>query len=220
MDLLLAERLLLISLDPRSGKPRAHPPAALQPALSGALVMDLVSRGAAQLHEGRVVPGGPVGDPLLDETLRRIAAKRRPRRLKSCVRRVGDPRKQLLSRLVERGVLAERPYRIPWLFPSSRYELVVHEALDESVAPLRALLMGRPHNPTPDETALVALVSVTGLVGSIVPRPYLRDARRRAKALAKGDVGGQAVSEIVTESEAAAMAVIIAATTSSTVINP
>jgi hypothetical protein len=219
MDLLLAERLLLISLDPRTGKVNSKPPAALAPALAGALVMDLISRGAAQLEGGLVVPSRPVDDALLDETLGRIAAKRRPRRLKYWVRALRDPRKQLLGRLVERGVLAERPYRILWLFPSTRYELVVHEALEETTAPLRSFLMGLPETPTPEVAALVALVSVTGLVGSIVPRPHLRDARRRAKAVAKGHVGGQAVSEIVSESQAAVIAVITGNAAASTVIN-
>lgn len=218
MDLLLAERLLLISLDPRTGKTRANPSNALPRALAGALVMDLVFRDAARLQDGRLVSVRPPGDPLLDETLARIGAKRRPRKLKYWVRTLRDPRKQLLSRLVEREVLVERPHKILWLFPSTRHELAAHEALDETVLPLRAMLLGRPSNPTAEDTALAALVSVTGLVRAVVPAPYVREARRRAKAIAKGELAGQAVSEVVRESEAAVMAVITAAS-ASTVIN-
>lgn len=139
------------------------------------------------------MPVRAVGDPLLDATLGRIGAKRRPRRLKYWV-----------------SALVERRGKVLWLFRTTRYEIVVHAALDETVGPLREVLLGRLSTVTPEVTALVALVSVTGLVDRIVPAPYVREARRRAKAIAKGDLGGQAVSEVVDEA-LAAIAVVIAA---------
>lgn len=222
VDLLLAERFLLISLNPRTGKTDAYPALALRLALAGALVMDLLFRGVAELQGDRVVPVRPAaGDPLLDQTLGRIAVSRRPRTLKHWVRAIGDPRRQLLARLVERGVLAERRHRVMGLFPTTRHVLVVPAALEETVAPLRAVLTGQPWNATPAMLALVSLVSVTGLVGRIVPSPYLKDARRRAKAIARGDLGGQAVSDAVRQSQAAVnasvMAAISAGTTSATI---
>ena len=210
MDLLLAERLLLISLDPRTGKTTSRPSQALHLALAGALVMDLLLLGRARLENGRVVALGPTGDLLLDQTLNRIVTDRRPRTLKHWIRALGDPRRQLLGRLVERGVLVEQPHRVLGVFPSPRHLLVQPAALQETVGPLRAALTGETPDLTPGVAALAALVSVTGLVGRVVPPECQKEARRRAKAIAQGDLGSQAVSAVLREAQAAVTASVAA----------
>lgn len=86
MELLLAERLSLAALDPKSGRTSYKRATSLAPALAGPLLMDLLFRDAAVLRDGRL----------------------------DWVRALGDPRKKLLARLVERGVPAERAYRVLW----------------------------------------------------------------------------------------------------------
>lgn len=219
MDLLLAERLLLVALDPRTGKVRSSPSSALPLALAGSLVMDLLLRGGAQLQPpARVVPVRPVGDPLLDQTLSRIGAGRRPRSMTHWVRALGDPRRLLLRRLVERGVLAERPHRVLGLFPTRRHALIQPAALAETVAPLQTVLIGQSPTVTPGVAALASLISVTGLEARVVPPEYLRDARRRAKSIARGDLGSQAVSAVLRDAQAAMNAALLA-NLSATAIN-
>lgn len=204
MDLLLAERLLLISIDPRTGKPHSYPGMALSPALSGALLVDVLQRGAARMEGDRIIPVCPTGDPLLDQTLSTLASNRRTRTLTYWVRNLFDRRRDLLDRLVQRGLLAEQREKVLGLFPKTRYMLIAPAAYEETAAPLRQVLLGQTWSIPFQAGVLAALVGVTGLASFVVPPPFQPEADQRARGMAKGDPAAQAVTAAIREMQAGA----------------
>jgi hypothetical protein len=211
---LLSEELLLVAFMPEKGRASAHPGGALDFGLAGGVVMDLVLREAVRLEGKKLVAADPrpQGDDVLDNAVVRIRSSQRPRDPKHWVVQLGRARlkDQLLHRLVGRAVLGEREERVLGLFRTTR-----HELLDP--AP-RAALLERVERALLGEgdldarlASLVSLVSACGLVDRLVAVDRRRDARQRARAIAAGDVGGQAVSSAIRAAQDATTAAVMAA---------
>lgn len=209
MDLLLAERLLLLSLDPRTGKPYSYPRVALPLALSSASLAELVSRGAARMEGDRLVAVHWTGDPLLDQILGLMGVKRQAPTFTYWVSSLGDYRKYLLRRLVERGVLAERQQKVLGIFSTTRHVLVAPAALEETAAPLRQVLLGQTRGIPFQVGVLAALAGVTGLASRVVPPPFQQEAAGRAQAIARCDPAAQAVTTLILQMRTAATAAAV-----------
>ena len=82
--MLIAEKLLLLALDPETGRPPVGKRSALSAGLCGALASELVLRGAVELRAGRmvVVDHRPTGDDLLDRVVGLLAGEGGGRRVK------------------------------------------------------------------------------------------------------------------------------------------
>lgn len=219
MDRPLAERLLLIAFDADRGKAAARPTLALPFALAGAVVMDLLLGRGSHLVEGKVMAGADTGDPVLDYALSRIRADSKARDVRYWVKKLAgrsiNLQGRLLDRLVDARILEERDARILG-FKVKRYRLTDRGAQDQAVACVHDGLVGDPPSDQTTE-ALVALVNAAGLVDRIVAKDERAMARQRARAIAKDDLAGKAVTSAVKEVEAAVMAGVIAAVAASSV---
>ena len=214
MESLIAEDLLLVLLDPESGKLRHT--TYLDAGLGGALLMELAMLDAVQVEKGaglwakarvRPVAGtAALTDPVLHEAMLEVAAKVRTAQV--LVGRLGRRRRDVvMSRLEQRGVLRSRSDSVLGIFPRSRWE-----ALDDRRAqePRRrateALVLGvQPDDRT---AALVALLSSLGLAAKVVEHDGLSagEVKRRAKEIADGDWAAKAVKDAVAAAQAAVAA--------------
>lgn len=109
-DLLLAEELLLLSLDDEKGSDQTW--SSIDGGLAGALLLELTEAGALRLEDDKLVPGASVpADPLLVEALEVVRSSEKPRDAKHWVTKLPGQlkplRRRLAERLVERGILAE-----------------------------------------------------------------------------------------------------------------
>ncbi|KAE8762779.1 GOLPH3/VPS74 family protein [Georgenia thermotolerans] len=197
--MLLAEDLLLLLTDDASGRPVLDG-TRLDLVLAGAVVLELAVVGRADVtgpgepvRAGRLVARdpSPTGDQVLDEALRRIAA-RRPSKPETVLPGLAKQlRPALLARLTERGILRAEEGRVLGIFPTrawpatdSSHEDGVRRGLHE------VLVVGRA--PAPREAALISLLDAAGqvpkvLAGSGVDR---RELRRRARDIAAGEFAG------------------------------
>lgn len=110
-DLLLAEELLLLSLDDEKGSGQTW--SSVDGGLAGALLLELTEDGALRLDEDdKLAPGGAVpADPLLVEALEAVRSADKPRDAKHWVSKLSGElkplRRRLAERLVELGILGE-----------------------------------------------------------------------------------------------------------------
>jgi hypothetical protein len=124
-DLLLAEELLLLSLDDEKGSDFTW--SGLDPGLAGALLIELTEMGALRVDgEGNLVAGGPrPGDALLAEALDVVTSSDRPRGAKHWVDRLPGKlkplRRRIAERLVDRGILGEERREVLGMTMSHRY---------------------------------------------------------------------------------------------------
>lgn len=186
---LIAEDLLLLLLDDRTGEPvTSH----LDLALGAALLADLDLAGAVRVVDRErwwqsarveVHPDARVDDPVLVEALRRTAAHTLSPDL--LVRALAHrARHALAERLVHRGVLTRVDDRVLGLLPRSRWP----EADGRHEAAVRERILGvlvQDLRPEPRTAALIALLT---RVDRLPPAPdgagvSRREVRRRARAI-------------------------------------
>jgi hypothetical protein len=219
--MLIAEDLLLLLTDDVSGKTTVDAQR-LGLALAGAVLVELVlADRVAVTDEGRwgsgsrvaLVSAAPLGDPVLDEAIRRIAGRRQPIGAQSLLTTLGKGLPdELRHRLVARGILRAEEGRVLGIFPTrawpaadSTHEAGVRKALWDVV------VVGR--TPTDREVCLVSLLHAVDQV----PRQFAtegmtaRQLRSRAKALSEGNVGGEAVRRAIDAANAAIAAAVMAA---------
>lgn len=224
--MLVAEDLLILLTHEGTGRHLVGAPA-LDLGLAGGVLAELVMLGAVEVtrpggptRAGLLVARrrGPLGDPVLDEALRRVEARgaRRPqdvlsplsRRLRLLeARGACKPqdalapvsrglRRELLGRLVARGVLRAEEGRVLGIVPVRRWPAVDGARAHGLRAGLRdVLVVGR--TPTPREAALVGLLSGVGAVPKVVTGAPARELRRRARAIAADEFAGAAVGRAV-----------------------
>ena len=214
METLISEDLLLLLLDDDSGKLTltAYP----QPALGGALLIELAVMGAVEVEEKagiwksakvRAVPGAEPEDPVLRAGYDLVAEKERG--AQDLVDRLGKGLKERLGdRLVDRGILERRDDKVLGLFPSTRWPAAdtTHEQ-DLRLRLTAALVQGA--DPDDRTGALVALLSAIDKAHKVVDHQGLskRDVRKRAKEISEGAWAAQAVRDAITASVAAVAAV-------------
>jgi hypothetical protein len=200
--MILADDLLLLLTDDRSGRP-AESGVRLENVVAGAVLTELlllsrvrVTGPGESVRAGRVVvqDASPVGDALLDEALRRIASgtPKAPHTLLAHLR--PGLLEGVRARLVERGVLRVEDGKAFGLFPrtswpaeDSTHETQLRERLREVLA------LGR--EPGEREAGVIALVHAVNRVQNVLGDLGVPggEVRARASAIAQRHVGGDAV---------------------------
>ncbi|MFF0264244.1 GPP34 family phosphoprotein [Kribbella sp. NPDC004536] len=213
--MLIAEDLLLLLYDDRTGKPIAGSPG-LDFALAGAVLIELTLQQKLDVTtNGRlqVLNGAPTGDPILDERLAYVANRpgKKPKdQIKPLSKHLRD---QLLSRLAQKGVLEAEQGKVLGLFPVTRWPAKDARHELEVRAQLESVLT---HGLAPDQrtAALIALVSALNIVPKVVTDAVdNRALKRRAKEIADSDWAAAAVKKAVAEMQAAITAAIVVSAT-------
>ncbi|MEU0765235.1 GPP34 family phosphoprotein, partial [Streptomyces microflavus] len=163
--LTLADELVLLAYDDtgvnRLGRPH------LDYGLSGAVLLELALAGRVEVADDRlaVTDPTPVGRPVLDDALARVAADGKRRRPKDWISRLakGLP-DRVLSGLVDTGVLRRDSDRVLLVFPRTRYPSPTGaEPTAETAARQRMLDALLADGPVEARTA--ALLGLTRAVG-------------------------------------------------------
>jgi len=219
-DLLLAEELLLLALDPERGTTSSR--VAVDPALAGALLLDLIAAGSL-VETSATLAVDPdavtASHSLLTEALTAISAAGEPKKPKHWVDKLPKQLKPIKGRvagsLVSRGVLVEEDHKTLGLISSPRYPQADRGPAHELSARLQPTLL-RGVEPEPRTARLVVLIRAVGLVPDVVPKDQRKAAEARAKTIAESNAVGDAVRRAVQEIHAAvAVAATVAATSSS-----
>lgn len=223
-DVLIAEDLLLLMTDDRSGK-LLLASNRVDIALGGALLIELVLAQRVDLttddggvRKGRllVTDATPTSDPLLDAALGQIAA-RQGKKPKDVAPALGKGvRARLHARLAERGLLHEETAKILGIFPSHRWPSSDSRREDSIRAPLTAALqVGRTDDPR--LAALIALLRALKAVAKVVDPASVgltrRELNANAQQIADGDWAATAVRDAID-----AMLAIVAASSSAPVV--
>ncbi|GAB4228379.1 MAG: GPP34 family phosphoprotein [Elainellaceae cyanobacterium] len=205
----LSQDLILLALNPETGKTRFSWYAALEYGLVGSLLLDLVLRGKLEIDNGNRVIGanaGNTGDEFLDRHLNEILASSRPRTARFWVtrwrRRYRWFQPIVLQNLVDLGVLQRQEQRILGLFPTQRYFLTDASIRREIVQQVRAAVLEGTGLDS-RMAALISLMQASHLTDAVFRPEERPEARSRIKAIAEGELVGQAVSKAIFTIQAA-----------------
>ncbi len=215
----MARDLLLVALDPESGKVRL-PSMAAEPALGGAALIDLVLLGRLELvgtgRKARVAVADrtPVDDPDLQAAFERVWQKGH-QAPKAIVTRLGKKqRKAVLASLEADGLVRDEQRRVLGI-RLERYELVDVARRDQLVGAMRQVLL---HDQPADQVTgpLVGLLLAADQLGLVVEKRERKAAKTRAKVVADGDWASEGVRKAIQDAQAAMTAAMTASIAAST----
>jgi len=200
---LIAEDLLLLLLDDRTGKPATS---SLAVALGGALLAELALGEAIELADKTSVwrsanvrrGAGPAPeDPVLASALAKVAEKERSAQDLATLLGKGLTT-ALAGRLAERGILERRDGKVLGLFPQTRWP--AHDSSHEqSVRRVLTVVLVDGGRPDARTAALVALLHAVDRAHKAVPHDGVgsRQVRKRAKQVAEGEWAAKAVKDAI-----------------------
>jgi hypothetical protein len=216
---LIAEDLLLLLLDEKSGKVTASDSADV--ALGGAVLAELAILGAVTVEERtsrwkapKVTVTGPVPeDRVLADAVAIVAEKERS--AQDLVGRLGKGLVQTLGdRMADRGILERRQSRLLGMLPRTRWPAAdsSHEA---AVRQSLTSVLVQGTTPDPRTGALVAVLSAIDRAHKVVDHDGLsrRDVKKRAKEVAEGEWAAKGVRDAIKATNAAVLAVVAAGAT-------
>ena len=213
--MLIAEELLLVGTSPEGrnllGSSRTV-------VLGGALLTELALRERLDVDERkrlRVLDGGTIGEPLLDEALVRFT-EREGKKPKDVLDRVGKKLQQpLLDSLVRRELIRPEPVTALGLTLTTRWPALVTGPRDAVVGDLVQVVTGA-REPDSRTCALISLLHAVEALPKVVTkemRPGMTngEVKRRGKEITKGRWAPEAVAKAVEEATTAVMVVAVTA---------
>lgn len=214
----LSQDLILLALNPQTGKTRFSWYAALDYGLVGSLLLDLVLQGKLEIdNDNRVIgaiialrnsagTAGNTGNEFSDQCLSEVLASSRPRTARFWVtrwrRRYLGIQTIVLQSLVDLGVLERQEQRILGLFPTQRYFLTDESIQREIVQQVRAAVL-EGIGLDSRMAALISLMQASHLTDAMFRPEERSEARSRIKAIAEGELVGKAVSKAIFTIQAA-----------------
>ena len=214
-ELRLHEEILLLTLKDEKGTPAwGH----YTFALAGAVLTELVLEGRVRLEERRrrkplvdLVSATMIGDPVLDDALRKVRTAKRRATAGSWIQRWARGRllHETARRLVQRGILRIEEKRVLLVFSRTAYPEMDPGPEERLIERMRAAIFGDDEVDA-RTAAVISLAGVADLLKPIFGKE-LKNRKDRLKALAEGD----AVAEVTRAALQAVQAAVVAATAAS-----
>lgn len=200
----LHEQLILLAI--RDDKGTVESKASMYRfALGGALLAELSLAGRIRVGEGKralvdLVDRSPLGEPVLDECLGKIAAAKRRRRATTWVARFADV-KRLRHRVAEglcrRGILRDSEKSILLFFRRKVYPTIDPDPKRRLVDRLRSAVFSESPSLDQETAIVVGLANATDLLPIHFEKKDLRRRRRHLKRITKETTVGAATERAV-----------------------
>ncbi|MET0423864.1 MAG: GPP34 family phosphoprotein [Actinoplanes sp.] len=189
--------------------------------LGGATLLELALAGRVDIADKKVIvlDRQPLGDPILDAALARIADDDKSRKPGHWVTKFAkQTRPQVLDKLLADGVLTSAKDKVLWVFPRTRFPAAhgVEPAVETDARQrMRAAVLGS--GAVEERTAaLCALVAATDLDRKVFADLDRKRVKARLKEIGEGAWAADAVKKAIEEIQAAIMVAIVASTTAAT----
>jgi Golgi phosphoprotein 3 len=214
-SLSLPEEVLLLALHDEKGTVGMD--STYQYAIGGAVLAELLMQARIHLDTSRkklvhLVNAKPLGDPLLDECLRRLSAARKPASAQAWVSRfagVKNLKHRLAEQLCDRGILQADRDRIMLLFSRRIYPEINPQPERALVERLRQAIFTESTRIDPRTVVLVALTDSASLLEKVFDKKELKKRKDRIARIIKGDAMAEATKGAIEAVQAAVMVACI-----------
>ncbi len=191
-------------------------------ALGGALLAELSLHGRISIEDTKkamvdLADRQPLGEPVLDRCLERVAdAKRRARASTWVMRfaRMKRLRHQVAAGLCRKGILRDDEATVLLFFTRKVYPTVDPAPERELLGRIRDAVNGNSSNMDAQVALVVTIANAAGLLAAHFDKATLKRRKDRLAAIADGDLVGAATKRAVQAAQQAAMAAIAAGATS------
>lgn len=200
-----AEEIYLLALDDATGKITSYSKEiSVSYALVGAVLCELsqLNKIDTDIDNLYVINKEPTGNKVLDEVLTTLSEPEENMPvyywLKILLSEAEDAEKLVLSQLIEKGILKQVDERVFWVFHSRSYPIIDNQEILNVEVRLRELVLGNDI-PDPRDAIMISLVLACNLFENILSPKELRRAEKRIHSLAKLDLVGREVIEMIRE---------------------
>jgi Golgi phosphoprotein 3 len=187
-------------------------------AIGGAILAELLMEKRIDVEAvkkktfARVVGPTPVGDPLLDECLSRIAGAKRRAQLRDWVSKFAqtkDLKHRVAEQLARRGILRVDEDKVLWIFTRKIYPEVDPTPEREVIERLREAVFGEGGEIDPRTVVLLSLASSADLLRHVFDKKELKGRKARIQQVVNGELTGKATKEAIEAMQAAVMVACI-----------
>lgn len=223
-DLNLVDKLLLLALDDEKGT-FVSGPFALTYGLAGAILLELSLKECIRIVDKKVVVNNlkQIDDSLLNSYLQLLRSSKKERSLKYWIQKFGNKersiKKEILDKLILKGILAKREQKILWVFNNDKFPTV--NAKPENILRKRLYeIIEFNKKPTLDELMLISLIDTCDLNKIVYGKDRTKRCKGRIKTIIANAKNSMAISATIKEVHEVILAmivVIISASIASTV---
>lgn len=224
-DLFLHEEVMLLALRDKEGTVEYG--TCYRFALGGAILAELLLSGRLAIDESRkkrpqvdLLSATPLGAPVLDECLEKVAAAKRRAAPQTWVSRFASLkglRDRVAQRLCRRGILRMDEKKVLLVFTRKIYPEMDPRPERELLGRLEKAIFSDAGEVAPRTVVLVSLADATGLLKVAFDKRKLKARRKRIEQVVNGEVTGRAAREAIAAMQAAvAVACIMPAVTATT----
>lgn len=214
-ELRIYEEILLLALRDEEGT--IAPGTQYHFALGGAVLAELLLLQRITVEEGRrqlvsVADTRPTGDPLLDESLERIAHAKRRAAVRHWVSRIANQkglRHRIAEGLCRRGILRNEIDKVLWIFSRRIYPELDPAPERALIARLEEAIFTDDEVVDPRSVVLISLARATGLLRATFGKKRLKERKDRIERIVNGEVTGKATREAVQAMQAAILVSVI-----------
>jgi len=212
--LTVAEEMLLLVLDDKSGTFITEPDININYALAGAVLADLALKGRIEADPDKlfVLESKPTGDDVQDAVLARIAESDEVQDTAYWVAEIGqrgeEVREHLLTRLVDRGILKRVEEKVLWVFETRRYPTVDGREEHEVKKRIMDTLLSEG-SPSHKDAVIISLADSCNLFRQMLADRELENLRSRIEMIADSEAIGVAVGETIRQVRASVAPMIM-----------
>lgn len=225
--LCLHEEIMLLALRDREGTVASG--TMYNFAIGGAVLAELLMKKRIDVETvkkkkyARLLSPAPVGDPLIDECLARLAGAKKRAQLQTWVSKFANTKNlkhRVAGQLAKRWILRVDEDKVLGIFTRKIYPEVDPRPERELIERLRRAVFSDTGNVDPRTVVLLSLASSANLLKLVLDKKQLKGRKARIEQVVNGELTGQATKEAIQAMQAAVMVAcimpsIIAATTSS-----
>ena len=214
--LCLHEELILLALEDRKGTVSSG--SLHNFAVGGAVLAELLLERRIVVEESgkkkfaRVVDRSPIGEPLIDDCLAKVAAAKRRVQLQTWVAKFADTKNlkhRIAKRLADRGILRIDEDKVLGIFSRKIYPEVDPGPERDLIARLRAAIFSDSGAVDPRTVILLSLANSADLLKAVFPKKELKGRKARIEKVINGEMTGKAAKEAIQAMQAAVMVACI-----------
>jgi Golgi phosphoprotein 3 len=215
-QLFLHEEIMLLALRDREGTVASG--THYQHAIGGAILAELLLQGRISVEQrkkkmfARVVDSTPVGEPLIDECLAKIAVAKKPVQLQTWVSKfagVKNLKSRVAGQLSRRGILRMDEDKVLGIFTRKVYPEVDPGPEKQLIAGLREAIFSDGQEVNPRKVVLLSLANSADLLKLVFDKKDLRGRKKRIEQVINGEMTGKATKEAIQAMQAAVMVACI-----------
>ena len=225
-NLFLHEEIMLLALRDEEGTIVSG--TMYQYAIGAAVLAELLLNKRIAVGEPRrkklvdLISSQPIGEPLVDECLKKISSAKRRASLQSWVSRfagIKNLKHRVAHGLCERGILRAAEDTILLLFARKIYPEINPEPERKLIERLRQAIFTDSRDVDPRTVVLVSLANSTGLLRMVFDKKELKGRKARIKEISDGEITGKAAKEAIEAMLAAIMVCCIMPAITATTIS-